>query len=286
MGNAQGYEEQAKLRARRFRAEHGLGTGPLARDLVEIIERATGWDVLVVAAGGDEHGLTMRDPEAGAAFLCVAKTPHFMRQRSSLAHELAHVLFGDAKLPGGRALDGRDIPEKRADSFARHLIIPEDGLREFLGDETEINESVVSEVVQHFLVSPPMALIQLRRTGYLSEQERARLARAIPSTPALATRFGWGDRYAALQQLSDHARAPRRLLARAIEGYRLGVVSPEQIALLRGTTAPEVVAELESVGILPEDPTIAEPEDVDWPDVDVTAVDQALDGASAEEACS
>jgi Zn-dependent peptidase ImmA (M78 family) len=42
-----------------------------------------------------EHGLTMRDPRRNAVFIGVARTRNPMRQRSTLAHELGHVLFED-----------------------------------------------------------------------------------------------------------------------------------------------------------------------------------------------
>jgi Zn-dependent peptidase ImmA (M78 family) len=64
-------------------------------DLVAVIEQATGIDVAVLDVGPDEHGLAMRDPARGTVFIGVARTRNPMRQRSTLAHELGHVLFGD-----------------------------------------------------------------------------------------------------------------------------------------------------------------------------------------------
>jgi uncharacterized protein YndB with AHSA1/START domain len=42
-----------------------------------------------------EHGLSMCDPATGRVVIAVATTPHPMRQRSSIAHELGHVVAGD-----------------------------------------------------------------------------------------------------------------------------------------------------------------------------------------------
>jgi Zn-dependent peptidase ImmA (M78 family) len=61
----------------------------------QVIEQATGIDVAVLDVGPDEHGLTMRDPGRDAVFIGVARTRNPMRQRSTLAHELGHVLFED-----------------------------------------------------------------------------------------------------------------------------------------------------------------------------------------------
>lgn len=52
-----------------------------------------------------EHGMVMRDPRCGSTTIAVAKTPHPMRQRSTLAHELAHALFGEAGQPVSTVAD-------------------------------------------------------------------------------------------------------------------------------------------------------------------------------------
>lgn len=87
-------EQQAERAAEEFRQAHHLGVQPLG-DLVALIEQTTGHDVAVLDASADSHGLTMRDPMRDRTFIGVARTPHPMRQRSTLAHELAHVVFGD-----------------------------------------------------------------------------------------------------------------------------------------------------------------------------------------------
>jgi Zn-dependent peptidase ImmA (M78 family) len=87
-------EAEGRTSAARFRQDHHLGVQPLG-DLVAVIEQATGIDVAVLDVGPDEHGLTMRDPRRNAVFIGVARTRNPMRQRSTLAHELGHVLFED-----------------------------------------------------------------------------------------------------------------------------------------------------------------------------------------------
>lgn len=87
-------EHEGRAAAARFREEHNLGVLPLG-DLVALIEQATGIDVAVLDTGPDEHGLTMRDPVRNVVFIGVARSRTPMRQRSTLAHELGHVLFED-----------------------------------------------------------------------------------------------------------------------------------------------------------------------------------------------
>ena len=75
-----------------------MGDQPLG-DIITIIEQTTGVDVAVLDVHDSEHGMAMRDPKFGSTIIAVARTTHPMRQRSTLAHELAHVLFEDAGQP-------------------------------------------------------------------------------------------------------------------------------------------------------------------------------------------
>lgn len=239
-------EQAGKQAAADFRLEHGLGLQPLG-DLVAIIEQATGIDVAVLDADREQHGLTMRDPKSGITSIGVARTRYPMRQRSTLAHELAHVIFGDWK--GDQDFSARSPEEIRADAFARHLLIPEEALAAHLGQRESFCEADLSAVVQWFLVSPTMAAINLNRSGYIDAPTKE--AWMDLPTPTLAARHGWSDHYRSLQEDSDRTRPPRRLLARAISGYAEGVVSAQTIATLRGIGANEVEAELADADIFP-----------------------------------
>lgn len=235
---------QARIAAENFRNEHGLGVVPLG-DLISVIKQTTGHDVAVLEADGDEHGLAMTDPLRGRVFIGVAKTMHPMRQRSTLAHELAHLVFQDHS----DSLWERNSAESRADSFARHLLIPQEGLKQFLGEIGTLGESHLSQVVQHFLVSPAIAAIALQEAGFISNEAKTEWMKI--STPALATKFGWRDYYAVLQLESNKVRAPQGLVARAICGYEEGVLNAQAIATLQGRTEPEVLSEFQQAGIFP-----------------------------------
>lgn len=241
-------EAAARAKAGEFREQHRLGWQPLG-DLVALIEQTTGHDVAVVQAETDEHGMSMRDPVSGVVWIGVASTSNPMRQRSTLAHELAHVLFEDW---GSDAEVGKRTSEEvRADAFARHLLVPVQGLKLFLGDQSDIGIEVLSAVVQRFLVSPAIATIALQDAGYIDSETKARWLTPSVSTRDLATRFGWSDQYASLQKDSERIRAPQRLLSRAIRGYIEGVVSAQTIATLRGMSLDDTLNELNEAGIQP-----------------------------------
>lgn len=271
-------ETEGSASAARFRQDHHLGVQPLG-DLLEIIEQATGIDVAVLDVGPDEHGLTMRDPARGTVFIGVARTRNPMRQRSTLAHELGHVLFEDWVGSDMGDWSDRSPSEIRADSFARHLLVPVEGLREFIGTRSPVSPSTLSAVVQRFLVSPQIAAIALHQAGYIdavTKQEWRTL-----SAPQLAARFGWTDQYQVLQASSDRRRAPQRLLARAIKGYAEGVLPAQAIATLRGISLDAVVGELAEVGVTPAERPIPWADPAELPDVhvDLAALDQDLGAA-------
>jgi Zn-dependent peptidase ImmA (M78 family) len=274
-------ESEGSASAARFREDHRLGLQPLG-DLLEIIEQATGIDVAVLDVGPDEHGLTMRDPVRGTIFIGVARTRSPMRQRSTLAHELAHVLFGDWVDADTGGWSERNPAEIRADAFARHLLLPIDGLREFIEAPSLVGLPTLSAVVQRFLISPKIAAIALRQAGYIDDATKQEWMTL--SAPHLAARFGWTDQYQVLQVASDRRRAPQRLLARAIRGYAEGVLPAQAIARLRGVSLDAIVDELADAGVTPAERPIPWADPAELPDVhlDLAALDQDLDAADLD----
>jgi Zn-dependent peptidase ImmA (M78 family) len=281
-------EEQGRVRAERFREEHKLGHVPLT-DLVSLIELTQQIDVAVLGADRDEHGLSMRDPVRGVVVVAVAQTRHPMRQRSTLAHELAHVLFGDFAPLKADGWDARSLEEIRADAFARHLLVPLRGVEEVLAkgrtveaaDEVSVRD--LSVLVQRFKASPSLVAIQLRQAGLISEARKNEWMKL--STRTLASRFGWSDLYAGWQQEATTRRAPQRLLSRAIQGYVANTVSLQAIARLRGLPVEQIAAEFEAAGITPDpvEPVAPPPLPEDRPDTDFSdldALDADADGAT------
>ena len=270
-------EDEGRAAAKKFRDDHRLGVQPIG-DLITLIEQTTGIDVAVVDAGNDEHGMAMKDPDRGFVIVAVARTPHPMRQRSSLAHELAHVLFEDWDDPSKGGWRERDGFEQRADSFARHLLIPRGGLVDTFPGRSSLSLDDLSAAVQRFLVSPMMATIAFYGASLVDAQTKA--AWMSYSTPALATRFGWSDRYRALAGEADQTRAPQRLVARAVEGYLENVVSLAALARLRGVPESQVEEEMAAAGLHPSPVKTewAQPGDLPTVDVDLSDLEEVHEG--------
>lgn len=204
-----------------------------------------------------------------------------MRQRSTLAHELGHVVFDDWADNGDCDWSERSPAESRSDAFARHLLLPVGGLRKFLGTTRNLDLGALSTVVQRFLTSPAIAAIALEQAGYITAATKREWMPV--TTRHLAVRFGWGDQYRALQTDANQRRAPQRLLARVIRGYAEGVLPAQAIATMRGISAESAASELKEAGVFPAQHPVpwADPARIPDVDVDLAALDEAL-GAAGE----
>lgn len=277
-------EDQARAAADDFRRKHGLGLAPLG-DLVALIELTLGVDVAILSAPPDSHGMTLRDPERDLVMVAAACTRNPMRQRSTLAHEVAHIVFDDYAKPRVTGWGRRDPEEKRADNFARNLLVPLESVAGVAADLSPRDPSALSTLsalVQHFQASPAMVAIQLAYAGLISEDLKTDWVKNV-TAPKLAGRFGWSDQYVILQNESDARRAPQRLLARAVAGYTRGVISVAYIARLRDMKIEDVEAEFAEQGIVPvpDEPRHA-PDDLLPPEQDLTDVSE-LDALDFDE---
>jgi len=106
-----------------------LGADPIP-DLVDLAERL-GFPVAFRALPEDMHGLNVQDQREGIVtrLIIVSTRGPWTLRRYTLAHELCHALYDDA----GRVIvdvveEPVRLPEVRAESFARHLLLPADAL--------------------------------------------------------------------------------------------------------------------------------------------------------------
>ena len=234
-------EEEAAHRAEAFRAEHALGTAPIG-DIFEFAHAAARIDVFSMDSHESEHGLSMIDPDSGRVVIAVATMANPMRQRSSVAHELCHVIAGDLE---GHALGApgvRSREEVRADAFARHLLLPLAALRERFSPGHTVTTSEFSGVVQEFGLSPQMAAIQLREANLIDAATCT--SWSARSTPALAAQNGWLSQYQALAEIAALPRAPQTLMARSAWAYKQGLLGLAELAAWYGQRADDLVDQL------------------------------------------
>ena len=233
-------ESRAQKLAENLRIEHGLEDAPI-KDLFEFVHTATKIDVLSIDVPEAEHGLSMTDPTTGRTVIAVATTQHPMRQRSSIAHELGHVVAGDLDRETPLVPGERSPAEICADAFARHLLLPLEAVHRRLptgGPSVSLVD--LSALVQEFEVSPALAAIQLRTTGRIDAETCTEWSKR--SAAHLATTFGWLSQYRSLASDSASPRAPQSLMTRAVEGYQRGVLGITELAAWYGQE-PEVLEE-------------------------------------------
>jgi hypothetical protein len=126
--NLSGIELEAYSSARRLREIHGLGTAPIrgVQELLEMADPEIFVAVLAMPEGVDR--MIAKDPDTGRTVVSVATTDTPELLRSSLGHVLGHIVNSDYR---GRTPDdcaARTPSEKRADTFARHLLAPREGV--------------------------------------------------------------------------------------------------------------------------------------------------------------
>jgi Zn-dependent peptidase ImmA (M78 family) len=252
-------EQEARARAEAFRNDHGLGTLPI-KDVFEMSHAATGIDVFSIEAGEEEHGLSMLDVDTGRQVIVVATTPHPMRQRSSVAHELGHLLRGDLDDPEPSPPGERSPAEISADAFARHLLLPLQAVHAKVRDAGGASLADLSDLVQEYEVSPAIAAIQLREAKRIDETTCGEWKKL--STRQLAVQFGWLNQYDALAEASSTPRAPQALMKRAVTGYQHGVLGLAELSAWYGQSEQNLRTEL---GDPPPTPVADDDWDIDAP---------------------
>lgn len=258
----------------------GLGIEPLP-DLVDLMERQ---DVCAVAASmpAEVSGLTLVDDAAGVV-VAVNGQHGFNRQRFSLAHEYAHVLFDrERQACLSRPDDQASLMEVRANCFAGAFLLPADGVRRFVdylakGRTSRTRRQVpdgrdvhgaerrrppgsqdlrlhdLAMLAHHFGVSRVAALYRLTSLGIVTEQQRAALAER---------NAGQGERIANLLGLRNpdvaRRRVPRkRLVTLGIEALEREIISYaklRELAELVGVGENELEEVVVAAGIDPRPP--------------------------------
>jgi Zn-dependent peptidase ImmA (M78 family)/transcriptional regulator with XRE-family HTH domain len=244
-------QERGKAAAEQVRNALNIGNAPIA-DLVESVEHLTGVDVGVMSLPPGVSGICATDPERATSVVLVNSNDVSERQRFTLAHELGHLLFGDDTHVD--EVDGDRTPQEiLCDEFARHLLIPQDGVRAWLMGVTVgavgepcVDERVMALLARHFGVSPEVARIQLDRMGLLPAELQVV---GLPSGRRWAYRYGWGAQFDSDQAATGQSRAPRRILDRAIGAYREGKLGIGVLAKLQDIPVPQIEQAFTEAGV-------------------------------------
>jgi len=159
--------------AKKAREALGLGLGPLDLSLRELCEDRLGIPVIQTTIGDWIAGLTVEAGNSRAIVLNTAgKNGNVFIRRSTLAHELGHLLFDPAdRLEHLRVdeyedldRDARDIPdvvEQRANAFSVEFIAPKQSVIDVFHQRGGAPEQGLHAVVESFGLSPTAASYQI-----------------------------------------------------------------------------------------------------------------------------
>lgn len=232
-------DEANSLAAEAYRMLSVRLCGLETSELMSAVEEAFGVNVIVAALPYDCDGLSYED--SGFRAIVLASTDRTQRQRYTLAHELGHLLWGDARdvvVEENIDRKSKSHDESRADVFAASFLMPASEIREALGESSA--EDAFAELVWAFGVSPVSMAWRLLNLQLIDEVTQARLGRR--SSSAVANELGVVDDQLRRGQQSALSRPPSRLLAFYTDAYLNGDIGVGPLAALLHWTRDEVAA--------------------------------------------
>lgn len=229
---------RAVAAAEQVRVLLGLDSGPI-EDLASLLEERLGLDLAVLDLGEDVSGVVAFDDERNVALVSVNCEQPYACQRFTMAHELAHVLFGDGHAYREDGPGSRSPAEQRADKFAQALLLPAAAIRARLtrcgyeaGQRMSFDDAC--RLASEYGVSPRAAWIALADLHVAPE-------RTPPTALDAAVVAGHLARYRLRESAAHLRRVPQRMEARILAAFRAGHLSAHVAAGLLGQDAEELM---------------------------------------------
>ena len=202
-------------------------------DLLQALERAFGVDVAKIGLPDGIDGAAWQAD--GFRLIMIARTKVPTRQRFTLAHELGHILAGDAQdlltethlAPGHQ----KDLTEVRANVFAANLLMPRSEISSVVTEDGLTDEQLTSLVVR-FQVSPSALAARFVQLGVIDPETANRLRGLTTQACHLLT--GQSDLFEARKMWSQTKRLPFRPAQLLYEAYLAGDTTLRPLAAYTG----------------------------------------------------
>lgn len=242
-------------------AQAVIGTSPCGmpvRALAELWEQRFG---LVAAATTLPDGLDGLAWDSGTfRLILVGRTDGWTRQRFTLAHELGHILAGDAADKPlaehiAPSLD-RGQAEIRANAFAAELLMPSKELMARSGDAAVTDRSAFLSLAWNFQVSPSAMATRLRTLGIITDEQRRQWSGA--TTRIAADHCGDAEGHMQHAQQAGDGWYSASLAKLAIAAYAKGDISIRPVAAVTGLR-PERLLDLFHPQAGPEEAPVPPP---------------------------
>ncbi|MER7939160.1 ImmA/IrrE family metallo-endopeptidase [Streptomyces sp. NPDC094458] len=231
------YRQAGENTAVRLRAYLDLeDTEPVA-DLTGLVE-SLGYPVEYRSLPNDVHGISVPEVwgQQTAWVILINCNDNWARQRFTLAHELSHVLQGDAgQVIVDRAVTEDRGPERIADSFARNFLLPEEALESIFSAHRPIRShgqlaDLVTDVMLTYGVSRDATVYALRETGIGSIDPNLLDSCARASVADMMRISGRQQQWLEMVEVAGRALASERLTKQTLDAYGDGLTSFEAVA--------------------------------------------------------
>ena len=233
----------------------GLGVRPVW-DMVALLEEEGIFVVEAPFTSENLFGAFSYSEEMGP---CVLINTHCTRgrQTTTAAHEYCHNLRDRERIQAivcGRHNEDEEV-ERYAYAFARHFLMPREGVLQVLDDLGTLGREVGREDIVHlrwhFRVSYQVALLHLMKLGFVGRTEYENLKDG-GSVWALDRRLGYDpveDKKEEPKHGSGALRRPRPLIELAVKAYEAEHITISRFAEVMGLGRAEAVDLLEEAGV-------------------------------------
>jgi len=232
-----GYVKQSQKLAHEYLTMLGSPVGGLSNvELIGLIEERFGIDVVVTGLPDACDGLSFSDGGVRAVVLATSDAP--FRQRFTLAHELAHLAFGDSQdeVIEERLWTHKTQVESRANTFAASFLAPRDEIVGRLAGRSAVD--AFDDLVLHFQMSPSAMSWRLLNEQLISQEDQRRLE--TQTARATAMRAGEAAEHTTRARLAGVSRPAQRLVDAYLDAYRDGVATLRPAADLLGQPAEQL----------------------------------------------
>lgn len=236
------------------RASLGLGDTPVG-DMAALVTQNFGVDIAIEPLDENVVGMLVTDPDVEdepLAVMLVNSDGVLGRQRFTIAHELAHLLFRDQELVVADVEHSKSSPtEKRAHAFASAFLAPEGGVQAIvdgLAPRPPARDTaarikwiaqLVTTIAATFGMSLEAASIRACGLGHLSAKEqRTLMDRSIGDIVEAA---GQNERLEEFQQRRNVVEPPIDLRDRALFAYQNQLIGIGPLAELWHANDPELL---------------------------------------------
>lgn len=206
-------------------------------DLNELIE-SLGYPVEYRPLPDQVHGISIPEQWGDKAswVIMINSRDIWSRQRFTLAHELCHVLQNDTgQVIVDRATAQDQRPERIANSFARHLLLPEEALMTKIEEHGTISTDeqaakLLADVILTYGVSREATLIAVSEFAEEELEERlADFCRRVSVTETMRI-SGNSDAWDELNAARNLTFPSERLVQQVLDAYSEKLVSLQTVA--------------------------------------------------------